>query len=182
MYDTEFRLIVQRLLGKYDGTPLQARWQEAISFGAGIAASDYWIRDSDNVVNIVWLNSDGIRDVAMVIMPVPSEQLWDADDEDEEEYHDEGEDDDDDGDYQDLIEYREAMFNFVPLKSIASFEVREGNGIARQYGLAVSGDKLVNVILNTSVGHLYWVANSGDEIEHLDRFFQSVLTAYLHTR
>ena len=184
-------------MGKYDGTPLQSRWQEAISFGAGPEASDFWVRDSDDVVNIIWLNPDGIRDIAMITHPLIMTSPSDGDEEVESE------------DYQPSIEdatgateelplrgetgsggngemilgaYREAMFNFVPLRNIASFEVREGDDIARHYGLEVSGNKLVHVILNAPMGHLYWVANSPSEGDRLGQFFTSVLSAYLYTR
>ena len=189
LQETEFRMVVQGLIGHYDGTPLQSRWQEAISFGAGLEASDYWIRDSDNVVNIVWLNSDGIRDVAMVTSSIfirPHREEADNGAEAEEPEADEGKDDDvgeldEDGEVT-VVEYRETMFNFVPMRNIASFEVREGDDIARQYGLEVSGNKFVHVILNTTVGHLYWVANLPSEAEQLDHFLTSVLSAFLYTR
>ena len=154
MQDTDFRLTVEALLNKYDGTPLQSRWQEAISFGSGPMASDYWTRDSDNAVNIVWLNGDGIRDVGMI------------------EYVPHGGD----------SPIREAAFSFVPLKSIGSIEIREGSNIARRFALPYSGTKIALVTLTAPQGHLYWVANLEDEEERLSTFVTSVLCAYLHAR
>lgn len=60
-----FEQTAKSILIKYKDTALVVRWQEAIAFGEGIKAHSYWIRDSKDVVNIVWLNSDGIRDIAL---------------------------------------------------------------------------------------------------------------------
>jgi hypothetical protein len=150
--DADFQLVVQALLSKYDGTPLQPRWQEAISFGSGLAASDYWVRDSDNAVNIVWLNADGLRDVGMIRNPARGEAspAW------------------------------ETSFAFVSLKRIASVEVREGENIALRAAFPASGNKMALVTLTASQGHLYWVANIEEEAEKLSSFVSSVLAAYLY--
>jgi hypothetical protein len=58
-----FEQEVKAILAKYKDEVLAERWQEAIAFGEGMKARSYWIRDSEDVVNIVWLNSDGIRDI-----------------------------------------------------------------------------------------------------------------------
>lgn len=58
-----FEQVTNPILAKYKDIALVARWREAIAFGEGIKADSYWIRDSEDVVNIVWLNSDGIRDI-----------------------------------------------------------------------------------------------------------------------
>ena len=155
MQDADFQLNIQSLLSKYDGTPLQSRWQEAISFGSGFAASDYWIRDSDDVVNIVWLNSDGIRDIGMFRYPPSSD---------------------------DENPIFEAAFTFVPFRSIASVDVREGQDIARRAQFPASGSKMVLVTLAAPRGHLYWIANLQHEMEQLGGFVTSVLSAYLNNR
>ena len=152
MRDSEFRVITRSLLGKYEGTPLVNRWQEAISFGAGLSASDYWIRDSGGAVNIVWLNPDGIRDVAMT---------WDEEV------------------LTDTPDY-ETSFTFVSLKNVVAFDVREGSDIGRRAGINVPGDKLVLVTNSTRQSYLYWIANTPQEVEDLDRFLTSVLSAYLY--
>lgn len=62
-----FETIVNHILREYHQWPLSNRWNEAISFGAGADAGAYWIRDSEGLVNIVWLNRDGIRDITLVL-------------------------------------------------------------------------------------------------------------------
>ena len=180
LQENEFRLVAQGLLNKYDGTALLARWQEAISFGVGIEAADYWIRDSGGIVNIVWLNSDGIRDITMVYQ----QDMSDASAEVEESLVDEEDEgnDEEEGDIEDLEEVvTESMFNFMPLRSINSIEVREGQHIAFRMGIGATGNKLVHLIPNVgagNIGHLYWVADSPSETEELERFLTSVLSAY----
>ena len=185
MHENEFRLVAQGLLNKYDGTPLLSRWQEAISFGAGLEATDFWIRDSGNIVNIVWLNSDGIRDITMIYgLSVPADIV------DEEEsstdveldFDEEGHDESDSQDSNDVP--TESMFNFMPLRSINSVEVREGQHVALRMGIGASGNKLVHLIPNVgagNIGHLYWVADSPSEAAELEHFLTSVLSAYLST-
>ena len=152
MQDTDFQLVMQALLNKYDGTPLQSRWQEAISFGSGLVASDYWIRDSADVVNVVWLNADGVRDVGMIRYV----------------------------DREDVSPVWETSFSFVPLKRIASVEVREGENVALRVAFPASGDKMALVTLTASQGHLYWVANLEEEATRLSKFVTSILSAYLY--
>ncbi len=176
MYKREFRSVVQDLLKKYDRTPLLARWREAISFGAGMEETAYWIRDSGNVTNIVWLNPDGIRDITLVRYSVPAEELSDKGKGSEEDSQIDTENPDS----------TESMFNFIPLRNISSVEVREAPNVAFQMGLGVSGDKLVHVIPNSggssNTGDLYWVASSQSENQELEHFLNSVLSAYLHSR
>ena len=190
MHEDEFRLVAQGLLNKYDGTPLLSRWQEAISFGAGLEATDFWIRDSGNIVNIVWLNSDGIRDITMIYgLSVPAdivdEEESSTDEElavDEEGHDEEEHDESDSEDSYDVS--TESMFNFMPLISINSVEVREGQHIAFQMGIGASGNKLVHLIPNVgagNIGHLYWVADSPSEAEELEHFLSSVLSVYVST-
>lgn len=195
MHQNEFRLVAQGLLSKYDGTPLLSRWQEAISFGAGLEATDYWIRDSGNIVNIVWLNSDGIRDITMVYgvrVPAdivddeessPAEELnFDQEDYEEYDYVEEGYEESHPEDTYHAP--TESMFNFMPLRSINSIEVREGQHVAFRMGIGATGDKLVHLIPNVgagNIGHLYWVADSPSEAAELEHFLNSVLSAYIST-
>lgn len=67
---------VSLILEKYRTTPLVERWREAISFGSGVHASAYWIRDSADAVNVVWIASDGIRDITLVPGP-PTFSMFD---------------------------------------------------------------------------------------------------------
>ena len=167
MDEMDFRLVIQQLLNRYDGTPLLARWQEATSFGAGREATDYWIRDTGGITNVIWLNSDGIRDVTLVHSFDHAEETQANSDSDE----------------SGRESSSESMFNFLPLRNISTIEVREGPNIAQRMGLSVNGDKLVHVIPNSGggAGHLYWVAESPSEVEGLDRFLKSVFSAYLHS-
>lgn len=66
MSSAAFKRKVKTILQAYEGTALQKRWAEAISFGAADQAKAFWIRDSEDVVNIVWLNDDGIRDITLL--------------------------------------------------------------------------------------------------------------------
>ena len=137
--------------GKYDGTPLWDRWEETTCFGAGQEATDYWIRDSDGLVNVVWINGDGIRDIALFS---PS------------------------GDT--ASPGGESMFNFVPFTSVVALDVREGPNMAIQMGLPVSGDILTQVITQSSPnGTLWWVANSQEEVVLLRNFLKAVCSAFL---
>ena len=176
MEEQDFRLIVQGLLSRYDGTPLFDRWQEAISFGAGREAIDYWIRDTDGITNVVWINSDGIRDITLV-GPLPFEPPSSNVGENEEDDQESSAERDEDNAHG--IPW-ESMFNFIPLRSISSIEVREAPDIARKMGLQVTGHKLVHIIPNSaSAGHLYWIATSPREAQDLDRFVKAVLSAYV---
>jgi hypothetical protein len=118
-----FEQATKSILAKYKDAALAARWQEAVAFGEGMKAHSYWIRDSEDVLNIVWLNSDGIRDIT-----------WHS-------------------------PSRESMFNFVPLKSILTFEVREREDVAAQL-LHVTGNFLVHVIIRGTRGDIWWVAEN----------------------
>lgn len=63
MINKGFKQIVDTVLSKYEATPLRKRWEEATSFGAADKATAFWIRDSEDVVNIVWLSHSSIRDI-----------------------------------------------------------------------------------------------------------------------
>lgn len=136
-----FEQAVKSILAKYKDKPLVSRWQEAIAFGKGIRADTYWIRDSKDVVNIVWLNSDGIRDITW---HTPS---------------------------------GESMFNFLPLKSIVTFTVREKKNIAIHL-LKVTGNFMVHVISRATYGDLWWVAENEESRQRLHAFLSAVLKKY----
>jgi len=66
MTTTAFRTRVEAILAKYEESTLADRWDEALAFGSGAEAQSFWIRDSEDVINLVWLNDDGIRDITLV--------------------------------------------------------------------------------------------------------------------
>ena len=140
--NADFLLVVEDILAKQQDTTLQNRWQDAISFGRGAEAQSFWARDSEDVVNIVWLNEDGLRDITL--MPSSGQTI----------------------------------FNFVPLKSIVTFEVREREDIAAQVPLGVGGFLLIRAILPTRSGQLYWVADDEDQAARLKAFLRDVMEAY----
>jgi len=136
-----FEQATKSTLAKYEATPLVMRWEEAIAFGEGIKADSYWIRDSKDLVNIVWLNSDGIRDITLDTLS------------------------------------SESMFNFVPLKSILTIEVRQQENIAKQL-LKVEGSYVVHVIVTGTGGDVWWVAENEESRRRLNSFLTSVLGSY----
>ena len=165
MSEQNLSSIIEPILSKYSETTLAARWREATSFGAGSDSLAFWVRDSGYVVNIVWLNSDGIRDITLLM------------------YAEEAQTDNEgaNGEVPEHPYYNESMFNFLPLNNIIAFEVREGPNVAHQFGLGVNGKKLVHVIANAPRGQLYWVAETEEESNNLDSFFNQVLSTYLLT-
>jgi len=58
-----FSDVAQKVLAEHTGTPLAARWEEATSFGSGSEAAAFWIRATDDVVNIVWACPEGLKDI-----------------------------------------------------------------------------------------------------------------------
>jgi hypothetical protein len=139
-----FEQATKLTLAKYKGTPLVMRWEEAIAFGEGIKAHSYWIRDSKDLVNIVWLNSDGIRDITLDTLS------------------------------------SESMFNFVPLKSIRTIEVRHKENIAKQL-LKVEGSYVIHVIITGTSGDIWWVAENDESQLRLESFLTTVFESYSKT-
>ena len=184
MSEQNLSSIIEPILSKYSETTLAARWREATSFGAGSDFLAFWVRDSGYVVNIVWLNSDGIRDITLLMYAEEAQTDNEgANGEVPEHAH-----------YNESMfnflplsnmpehaHYNESMFNFLPLSNIIAFEVREGPNVAHQFGLGVNGKKLVHVIANAPRGQLYWVAETEEESNNLDSFFNQVLSTYLLT-
>ncbi len=137
---------VKSLLQEYDDTSLQNRWKEATSFGDAAQADAFWIRNSSDLVNIVWLNKDGIRDLTF------------------------------------LSDSKESMFNFLPLKSISTFEIREREHIAELLGLRVEGYLVIHVVVPSQGGQVYWVANTKNDARALRTFLKAVMQAYSHQK
>lgn len=143
--DTDkFERSVNGVLAKYEDTPLRARWEEATSFGERAEALAFWIRDSEDVVNIVWLCLDGIRDIT-----------W-------------------------LPQLNHSIFNFLPLPSIVTIEVREGAGIAKALGYDVNGDFIVRVFHTMKEATLGWIAETTKQKRDLRAFLSNVFTSYLN--
>ncbi len=141
---------INPILIKYKDTPLVSRWQEAIAFGEGEKASSYWIRDTEDVVNIVWLNKNGIRDITWS----PSNA--------------------------------ECMLNYVPLRNIVTFEVREKDDVGRLL-VNVKGSYVVHVIPLSGaglgeLGPLWWVAENEESKQRLQAFLSVVLEDYSQLR
>lgn len=143
MSNKEFKEVAGAILTKYKGTSLQKRWKEAISFGTGANAIAYWIRDSEDVVNIVWLSPNSIRDIT-----------W-------------------------FPQLNQTLFNFLPLRNIASIEVREGIEIAKRFGYLVKGNLIVRVFCVASSGNIAWVSDTKQHERDLRAFADQVYKAYV---
>lgn len=137
---------VKSLLQEYDDTTLQNRWEEATSFGVAGHADAFWIRNSKDLVNIVWLNEDGIRDITL------------------------------------LTESSETMFNFLLLKNIVAFEIREREHVTKILGLGVEGHLVIHVVVPSRGGQIYWVANTQKDARALQVFLKTVMQEYLRHR
>ena len=144
MPSVTFTKRVESLLQEYSETTLQKRWEEATAFGNADKADAFWIRNSSDLVNIVWLNEDGIRDLTL------------------------------------LPGSKETMFNFLLLKNITTFEIRENEGMAETFGLGVEGYLVIHVVMPSSDGQVYWVANTKKDSNALHTFLKAVMQAYLH--
>lgn len=70
-----FSTVVEGLLEKYKSTGLPSRWEEATAFGAGAQAKAFFIRENREVINIIWLNKDGIRDITATLES-PEESMF----------------------------------------------------------------------------------------------------------
>jgi len=58
-----FRAAMETILKRYRETPLIHRWQEAITSEPEPKPLAFWIRESDDLVNIVWLTRRDVRDI-----------------------------------------------------------------------------------------------------------------------
>ena len=137
----DFANQAEALTKRENNESLQRNWDDAIAFGSGSEADAFWIRDSEDLINIVWLNADGIRDIAFV------------------------------------KEHGESMFNFVPIRKIATIETRQGENISGAFGLGVEGSYMIHVIVTARLGNLYWIGESPDSIARLRKFSHAVFAA-----
>ena len=150
---SEFEQTVHALLEKCASPPLNERWQDAVSFGAGAEAVAFFVHDAPDVVNVVWLNEDGIRDITWLRPESDAEEQRDA---------------------------TESMFNFIALRNITSIELHTGHDIAQSMGPSVQGDLLVQVFVPSAPrGQLYWIAHTEEEAASLRKFVTIVLGAYI---
>ena len=58
-----FRQAVQQILKRRRNTMLPARWDDARSVDPDPMPQAWWIRETDDLVNIVWLTRQGVLDV-----------------------------------------------------------------------------------------------------------------------
>lgn len=164
--DDKFQTAMASLLVKYAGTPLEARWSDATSFGAGATADAYFIRDWPDAVNVVWINEDGIRDITLV----PAAPIEDGEAPELDRGSAEGDEE---------LEAPESMFNFLRLDEIVGFELREGPSVALSYGPFVEGDLMIEVYPSSAPrGQLWWVAADDEQAAALRAFLAVVLSAY----
>jgi hypothetical protein len=68
----EFKDIVQNILAKHDIAILDRMWKQVISLEPQVDVIAYWIRDSNDVINIVWLTPLGIYDISWFPDPAQS--------------------------------------------------------------------------------------------------------------
>lgn len=58
-----FKEVVSSLLDRYRNTSLPMRYKEGIMPTPNLEPSAYWIRESSDLVNIVWLTDSDVRDI-----------------------------------------------------------------------------------------------------------------------
>jgi len=58
-----FRALVEQILDRYRQTTLITRWEEATASDPDPKPLAFWMRESDDLVNIVWLNRSGVWDI-----------------------------------------------------------------------------------------------------------------------
>jgi hypothetical protein len=70
----DFKSIVQNILAKHNIALLDEMWEQAISLEPEVNIIDYWIRDSNDVIDIVWLTPLDIRGITW--FPVPAQSVF----------------------------------------------------------------------------------------------------------
>lgn len=61
--EKSFRTLVEPILNRYPYTSLMARWEEATSSDPDPKPLAFWIRETADLVNIVWLMRHDVRDI-----------------------------------------------------------------------------------------------------------------------
>lgn len=62
---------VNDLISRHPETSLSERWQDANNLGYLESITDYWIRDTPDLINIAWLSPDTVVDITWF----PSRQM-----------------------------------------------------------------------------------------------------------
>lgn len=60
---TSFREFIGTILKRYSDTSLPMRWKEATMLDPNPKPLAYWVRESDDLLNIVWLTDSDVRDI-----------------------------------------------------------------------------------------------------------------------
>lgn len=142
MNNKDFKSTVEAILAKHNIASLYKAWEQAISLEPKANIIAYWIRDSDDVINIVWLTPLGIYDISQFTEP------------------------------------EQSAFNYVPLQSILSFEVRRLKNVAHYFGHTAKGDMLITAYCQTNSPNLLWVADTQKQTKELESFFLHVFASY----
>jgi len=58
-----FRDVAEQILNRYQQTSFINRWNEAIATDQDSKPLAFWTRESDDIVNIVWLTRNHIKDI-----------------------------------------------------------------------------------------------------------------------
>lgn len=58
-----FNEVLEKMRNRYRDTSLPHRLKEAIMLTPDLETSAYWVRESDDIVNIVWLTDNDVRDI-----------------------------------------------------------------------------------------------------------------------
>ncbi len=61
-----FQTAVDKLISRHPETPLANRWAEAQSTEPSPTPAAYWIRESEDLINVVWLTTRGIGDITWI--------------------------------------------------------------------------------------------------------------------
>lgn len=61
--ETSFRNVVEAIQSRYSQTPLIQRWKEATSSDPDPKPLAFWMRESNDLVNIVWVTRRDIKDI-----------------------------------------------------------------------------------------------------------------------
>jgi hypothetical protein len=138
----DFKSTVEAILAKRNIAALDKMWKQAISFEPEVSIIAYWIRDSDDVINIVWLTPLDIRDVSW--FPDPDQ----------------------------------SVFNYVPLRSILSFEVRRMENVVHYFGYTIKGNMLITAYCQANSPNLLWAADTEKQTKELESFFLHVFASY----
>ena len=146
---SSLRASIEELRAKYAGTSFVARLEEADTLDTIDAASAFFIRDTKEVANIVWLAGGVIYDATW--FPASDDDPLSG----------------------------QSTLNILPLSEVAAFEVRESPDVVRQLHGSVGGDLLIRALADNRSATLYWGASSGEEADALREFFAELFRTYV---